>query len=799
MARLTDLYPNVDSSNLNLTGVDVSKLPKIDSSTPSQFGKFLGKANSFLTGPGNYGSLIGSGLDLVGSFIKPPPGYSGKKGNVQMGMDKAWDVASNAVNAIPGVGTAIGVGMKALGVLNKGIQRLGGGTDGMTTADSILNSNFFGWNIGLINGIGGKKANTYTRNEELDAQSASGFGGFQALQTATSQGAGKKYGLFSSGARDKQNKLTEYTQGVKHTISGIVDYNTLNSLATAGTTAYTVQQQNTDLNGGIHMLRAARSGGLLSPNGYISNAEVIKAIKPIKKDKGFKQKKYNVFRDTTDTTKYDITYYDGKMTAIPSILSTRQKNGLDPIVTEDRKIVYMKPDGSLSDKPLKTTPSLYAKRGVELARKVVRKNQIGGVLEVVPREIANEEEALKYTEELYPFIQPYLDDVRVHDATNDPEFIEYVKSFKKPINIEFIDDEDTSYQIPSEKEYANPYPGKKTVVYQNLNGDRLNNAVAMDLISHYGRKDPTYKQLYDRALRLLMSGYSNIQMEAAHKLGEYLKNTKDSPYAEEFSNYTDDELGDRALDLSRENPEVNKLLQAFYMNSMDSVVRDLLSKDRDSYHETPRDAFREYATSPEIAQALRELIYYVKGESPMKITYFDTSKLKRGGKVEYRSIKETSTGQSIGIPTNITDNQKNGVEPIKTNSGRQVIMRKDGTVIYVEAARQMRPFLKKGGKMNVIPEGALHARKNHLTDVDDMYKAVTHKGIPVITIEDDGEVIQHAEVEHSEIIFTKEVTDMIEKYRKQGTDEAALACGKLLVKEILYNTDDRTGLIKTIK
>ena len=80
-----------------------------------------------------------------------------------------------------------------------------------------------------------------------------------------------------------------------------------------------------------------------------------------------------------------------------------------------------------------------------------------------------------------------------------------------------------------------------------------------------------------------------------------------------------------------------------------------------------------------------------------------------------------------------------------------------------------------------------------------MYKAVTHKGIPVITIEDDGEVIQHAEVEHSEIIFTKEVTDQIEKYRKQGTDEAALACGKLLVKEILYNTDDRTGLIKTIK
>jgi len=49
----------------------------------------------------------------------------------------------------------------------------------MTTTDAILNSNFLGLTpLGLINGFGGKKANTYTRNEELDTKSASGFGGF---------------------------------------------------------------------------------------------------------------------------------------------------------------------------------------------------------------------------------------------------------------------------------------------------------------------------------------------------------------------------------------------------------------------------------------------------------------------------------------------------------------------------------------------------------------------------------------------------------------------------------------------
>nr|DAX09051.1 MAG TPA: hypothetical protein [Bacteriophage sp.] len=33
---------------------------------------------------------------------------------------------------------------------------------------------------------------------------------------------------------------------------------------------------------------------------------------------------------------------------------------------------------------------------------------------------------------------------------------------------------------------------------------------------------------------------------------------------------------------------------------------------------------------------------------------------------------------------------------------------------------------------------------------------------------------------------------------KDGSDEAAVEAGKLLVKEILFNTNDRTGLIGTL-
>lgn len=102
--------------------------------------------------------------------------------------------------------------------------------------------------------------------------------------------------------------------------------------------------------------------------------------------------------------------------------------------------------------------------------------------------------------------------------------------------------------------------------------------------------------------------------------------------------------------------------------------------------------------------------------------------------------------------------------------------------------------LEETNQKNIIPEGALHKNKHHIENT----KGLTQKGIPVI--DNDGE--QQAEIELDEIIFTLEVTKKLEelhKIYKEGTnkeqDEAAIEAGRLLVQEILYNTDDRTGLI----
>lgn len=127
-------------------------------------------------------------------------------------------------------------------------------------------------------------------------------------------------------------------------------------------------------------------------------------------------------------------------------------------------------------------------------------------------------------------------------------------------------------------------------------------------------------------------------------------------------------------------------------------------------------------------------------------------------------------------------------------------------------------FAKEGAKLenievseekSVIPEGALHKNKHEDFDLD-----VTKKGIPVITVDNDNvetleeiqeqkdSVVQHAEIEHNEIIFSKELTDFIEENREKWHEtedpEICLQVGMRLVKEIMENTDDNTGLIEKL-
>lgn len=179
----------------------------------------------------------------------------------------------------------------------------------------------------------------------------------------------------------------------------------------------------------------------------------------------------------------------------------------------------------------------------------------------------------------------------------------------------------------------------------------------------------------------------------------------------------------------------------------------------------------------------------VQGITETAQTNFDASnnpllalgtQLQLGGGYQQGSMRAGKSGLKI--------DREFAQKVIKLSKGK-----KDRSVRLEEVAG-----FKEGGSINVIPEGALHAHKHHLDDVDEKFEDVTCKGIPVVTESEGGSVTQHAEVERNEIIFCLDVTQQIEKLMKEGSDDAAITAGKLLVHEILENTEDNTGLIQEV-
>ena len=132
------------------------------------------------------------------------------------------------------------------------------------------------------------------------------------------------------------------------------------------------------------------------------------------------------------------------------------------------------------------------------------------------------------------------------------------------------------------------------------------------------------------------------------------------------------------------------------------------------------------------------------------------------------------------------------------NSQKENTLDQEQINIQKEPSGESVDYLKNGGQMNVIPEGALHAHKNHMEGAGEDFTA---KGIPVV--DNNGE--QQAEIEREEVIFTKDLTDFLEenmkKYNEENSnkDEIAIKVGKRLTKELLTNIDDRTGLIDKVQ
>lgn len=186
---------------------------------------------------GGIGATIGAASDLIGSFMPQKTEYAGAKGDITQTMDSVYDGISDAAMAFGPVGMLVGGIMKGGALLGKGVNALGGGTDGMTTTDAILGSSFLNLTpIGLVNGFGGKKTDTITKDNEVFAQVGSSYTGSESTVNDALQKSGKKYGLLSSRARKRANEEIAEAKRQQSIISDIAEestdrFNIRNSMA----------------------------------------------------------------------------------------------------------------------------------------------------------------------------------------------------------------------------------------------------------------------------------------------------------------------------------------------------------------------------------------------------------------------------------------------------------------------------------------------------------------------------------------------------------------------------------------
>ena len=217
---------------------------------------------------GNIGAIIGAASDFLGGFMPQKQEYGGENGDVTKTLDSVYDTASDVAMQFGPIGMAIGGAMKGGALLGKGMNAIGGGTDSMTATDAILGSSFLNLTpFGLINGFGGRKADTITKDMETWTNTGSSYDGSLGLVDFSLTRSGKKYGAFSSGARQRANRMIAEAKRQQDIVGDITEEAQDLRNIQAGTSTINANRRKLQMQGGYQQanIRAAKQGGTLEP------------------------------------------------------------------------------------------------------------------------------------------------------------------------------------------------------------------------------------------------------------------------------------------------------------------------------------------------------------------------------------------------------------------------------------------------------------------------------------------------------------------------------------------------------
>ena len=636
--------------------------------------------------------------NLFTTFAGEKSEYSGTKGGLARGIDSAYDTVQSVVSSFGPIGQFASLIMGGNKLLGNVANKLGAGTDGMTTTDAILNSSFLQLTpFGMINGFGGKKTMSFTKDNLAFAQVGSSYTGTSANVDDALSKANKKYGLFSLGALDKANDKIIDARRQQQIMSNIADTASDRFALSDSMAAINNSRMALNLMGGYDQssVRVGKAGMILQlARGINSKPSVLKEI-----------------------------------TEIP---------------TEFLEIDEFKEGGT------------------------------------IPKKTRTLEELIQYAKELNPrFIQ------RLSEA---------------PKGIDFIDDEGNQARGSHYLAYSTDDDGNAIIypriqeidgelkllndedAYNKARENKNNLVMTIDEAKIFFGEDPEFGTAYKKGWPEFFKKFQK---------GGVLKEVTEIPV--EFLE----------IDEFKKGGSISQKIKDYYKEydlSNVTLINDSSPRTEGNVIYSPDDEYTvhelwHYLSQNKPNEALKEFYDQIDDTKLQKFGA-DLDFVKRTGdpsdfyhpsELEARLKAAKFMSQGALYDKEFFKNLRSDENKYGNNMRDLLRMFNDE---YLEKLFNALSKFKKGGKFNIIPEGALHARKHNM-DVEN----ITQKGIPVVSESADGEIVQQAEIERQEIIFRLEVTKKLEELAKDGSDEAAIEAGKLLVQEILYNTIDNTNTL----
>lgn len=860
---------------------------------------------SFFSKMGGW-QTVGAAADMLGSFMPEKDEYSGTKGDLTQTLDSTYDNIANTLMAIPGWGTLAGGIMKAGSFLGKGVNALGGGTDGMCVCagtkvfkanGEIINiedlkqeDGIIGWNEKTKQIVPQTIHNIIEprQKECLEITIKSGFTlrcsmDHPVLSDNSPKARSHRINGQRIAYRDwKFRRADELKVGDFVGVANNIDYWGNIALDKAYLIGLLIGDGTYTKGNSCRLISADRSTwDYIESNGL----GVINHCDDTRSDKySTEVRTYRIIDGMDLMRQVGLVYQSGENKTLPKNIGQYTKDSICQLLAG-----LYDTDGSISVNEDKNNWSitLYQsnknllqevkeqlhKLGIFTSIRKAAKYQLGGKIinsnQSYRLEVGDITSAIKFTQ-LIPLNIDYkkanLD--RIYNLLKDKKAQEHpelsgAKQFKivdiKPIGLQ------TVYNLQADNDHtylANGIITHNTTTDAIL-GSSFLNLTPFGLINGFGgsktntiTKDEQVfetvgssytgtNQAVNDALTKSGKKYGLFSSKARNRVNEEIEEAKRQ---QGVMSWVADEATDRFA-IRDSMAAINGNRRKYYLqggyNQADVRVGksgmslDLIAKAKKVLHEsrklkgggqiTPTEIllvvpeFQDGGQINKKSRTLQELIEYAKKENPRFIQRMsepprgidfvdDEGKQARGS--HYMEWSTDDNGNAIIYPR-IQEvdkelkffNSSDAYDRAMENKNYLIMTPEEAKLFFAEDPKygtayksgwpQFFDKFQQGGSINIIPEGALHAHKHNM----DM-EGITPKGIPVVSNKEGGEVEQQAEIEREEIIFRLEVTkkleELEEKYYDEETsqrekDECALETGKLLVEEILHNTQDNTN------